>query len=249
MTGDQPAGGSGLPAVELRGVTFAYGRGRPVLEDVDLAVHPGEFVAIAGPNGGGKTTLVRLALGLERPARGQALLFGEPAHRFSRREGLGYLAQRAQLGLDAPATVREVVAAGRLRRSGLLGPLRGEDRARVEEAIERVGLTGVADRPVARLSGGQQQRAFIAKALAGEPELLVLDEPTAGVDTASQEALAGLLDRLRQDLAVTVLYVSHEFGAVEHYVERLVLIRGGVVFDGHPRELPGVWHDPSHAHV
>ena len=109
-------------ALELRDVSFGYGDGPPVLRDVDLAVKTGELVAIAGPNGGGKTTLVRIALGLERPDSGTVSLFGEPAHRFSRRATLGYLAQRAQLQLDAPATVEEVVSAGRLAAGGLLGP-------------------------------------------------------------------------------------------------------------------------------
>jgi zinc transport system ATP-binding protein len=236
-------------AVELRGVGFAYDAGPPVLDRVDLAIEPGELVAIAGPNGGGKTTLVRLVLGLERPDRGRALLFGEPAHRFTRRAELGYLAQRSQLGADAPATVREVVAAGRLVRGRLLGPLRTPDRHAVADAVARVGLTTVADRPLVRLSGGQQQRAFIAKALAAEPSLLVLDEPTTGVDVEAQEALAELLDRLHRELRVTILYVSHEFGAIERYVERLLLVRGGIVFDGRPDQLPGVWHDPSHVHV
>jgi zinc transport system ATP-binding protein len=236
-------------AVELRGVTFGYGEGPPVLRDVDLAVNAGELVAVAGPNGGGKTTLVRLVLGLERPESGQALLYGEPAHRFSRRNTLGYLAQRAQLQLDAPATVEEVVAAGRLAAGGLIGPLRRRDRVIVEEAIERVGLISVRRRPLSRLSGGQQQRAFIAKALAGNPSLLVLDEPTTGVDVESQEALAALLHRLHIELSVTVLYVSHEFGAIERYVERLLLVRGGIVFDGAPEALPAVWHDPSHTHA
>ena len=236
-------------AVELRGVGFAYDGGPAVLEGVDLAIEPGELVAVAGPNGGGKTTLMRLVLGLERPDRGRVLLFGEPAHRFSRRAELGYLAQRSEIGSDAPATVRELVAAGRLVRSGLFGTLRAEHQRAVDEAINRVGLTAVADRPLARLSGGQQQRAFIAKALAAEPSLLVLDEPTTGVDVEAQEALAELLDRLHRELAVTILYVSHEFGAVERFVERLVLVRGGIVFDGPPGELPGVWHDPSHVHV
>jgi zinc transport system ATP-binding protein len=236
-------------AVELRGVTFAYPNGPPVLRGVDLGVRRGEFVAIAGPNGGGKTTLVRLMLGLEHPAAGDALLSGEPAARFGRRAALGYLAQRSHLELDAPATVREVVTAGRLPRAGILGRLARHDRERVQEAIARVGLSDVADRPLARLSGGQQQRSFIAKAIASEPELLVLDEPTAGVDVEAQEALAALLDRLRRELEVTILYVSHEFGAVERFVERIVLVRGGIVFDGPPDELPGVWHDPSHVHV
>jgi zinc transport system ATP-binding protein len=236
-------------AVELRAVDFAYRHGQPVLQGIELAIERGEFVAIAGPNGGGKTTLVRVALGLERPNAGVARLFGEPAHRFSRRATLGYLAQRAQLGIDAPATVLEVVEAGRLAAGGLIGPLRRRDRAIVDEAIARVGLAEHTGAPLSRLSGGQQQRAFIAKALAGEPSLLVLDEPTTGVDVESQEALAELLDRLQRELGVTILYVSHEFGAVERFVERLVLVRGRILFDGAPSALPGVWHDPSHVHV
>jgi zinc transport system ATP-binding protein len=236
-------------ALELEGISFGYLPAQPVLTDVDLAVQEGEFVAIAGPNGGGKTTLVRLALGLARPQAGTAKLFGEPAHRFSRRATLGYVAQRAQVGTQGPVTVREVVAAGRLAQGGLLGPLRTRDRAIAAEAIADVGLAELADVPLATLSGGQQQRAFIAKAFAGEPALLVLDEPTAGVDAESQEALARLLARLHEDRRVTTLYVSHEFGAVEGIVERLVLVRGGIVFDGPPRDLPTEWHDPSHSHA
>jgi zinc transport system ATP-binding protein len=237
------------PALELDRVTFAYRPGQPVLRSVDLKVERGEFVAVAGPNGGGKTTLLRVVLGLERPTSGLALLFGEPAHAFSRRETLGYLPQRAQVGIAAPVTVRELVAAGRLAAGGLFGPLRRRDRTIVAEAIERVGLSDLAGRPLETLSGGQQQRAFIAKALAAEPSLLVLDEPTTGVDAEAQEALAALLDRLHRELQVTVLYVSHEFGAVERFVQRLVLVRGEILFDGPPSDLPGVWHDPSHAHA
>jgi zinc transport system ATP-binding protein len=231
-------------AVELRHVCFAYPGGPEVLHDVDLEVESGEFVAIAGPNGGGKTTLLRVAVGLEQPARGEALIFGEPAVQSSRRWRIGYLAQRAQLGIDAPATVREVVESGRVSR-GLLG--RG-DRSLVDDAIERVGLSHQARSVVSQLSGGQQQRAFLAKALAARPNLLVLDEPTAGVDVDAQEALAALLEELHRDLGVTILFCSHEFGAVEQYVDRLVLVRGGIVFDGDPTALPTSWHDPSHVH-
>jgi zinc transport system ATP-binding protein len=187
-------------------------------------------------------------LGLERPTRGRVLLFGEPAHRFGDRRRLGYLAQRTRLGVAAPATVREVVEAGRAAQRPI-GRLRSADRAAVAEAIERVGLADLATKPIARLSGGQQQRAFIAKALAAQPSLLVLDEPTTGVDVAAQEALAGLLEQLHRDLRVTILYVSHEFGAIEHVVQRLVLVRERIVFDGPPARLPGVWHDPSHVHA
>jgi len=235
-------------ALELDHVDFGYMHGHPVLRDVTLAVDAGEFVAIAGPNGGGKTTLLRLALGLERPTAGEVRLFGERADRFGDRAALGYLAQRTHVGVQAPATVREVVAAGRAART-LWGRRTREDREAVDEAIERVGLSHLAGRPLTRLSGGQQQRAFIAKALAASPKLLALDEPTTGVDVAAQEALAVLLARLHQELGVTILYVSHEFGAIEHVVERLVLVRERIVFDGPPSALPGVWHDPSHAHA
>lgn len=227
-------------AVRLDGVCFAYGNGPLVLRDVSLEIDRGEFVAVAGPNGGGKTTLMRLILGLEQPDTGRI-------ERHATR--LAYLPQRAEAGVDAPLTVRELVSAGRAPRTRLIGPLGRSDRESVREAIERVGLLPQADRSLSALSGGQQQRAFIAKALAADPDLLVLDEPTTGVDVESQESLGALLERLHRELDVTILYVSHEFGAVERFVERLVLVRGGIVFDGPPRELPDLWHDPSHAHA
>ena len=227
-------------ALQLEKVTFAYGHAPPVLRDVDLEVERGEFVAIAGPNGGGKTTLVRLVVGLEQPTSGRVELMVRK---------VGYLPQRTQAGIDAPVTVRELVTTGRASRTRLLGPLTAADRVSVQEAIDRVGLSPHADRRLTTLSGGQQQRAFIAKALAADPELLVLDEPTTGVDVEAQDAIASLLQRLRSELEMTILYVSHEFGAVEGFVERIVLVRGGIVFDGPPSALPGVWHDPSHAHA
>jgi zinc transport system ATP-binding protein len=227
-------------ALQLEKVTFAYGHAPPVLRDVELEVERGEFVAIAGPNGGGKTTLVRLVVGLEQPTSGRVELMVRK---------VGYLPQRTQAGIDAPVTVRELVTTGRASRTRLLGPLTAADRVSVQEAIDRVGLGPHADRRLTTLSGGQQQRAFIAKALAADPELLVLDEPTTGVDVEAQDAIAALLQRLRTELEMTILYVSHEFGAVEQFVERIVLVRGGIVFDGPPSALPGVWHDPSHSHA
>ena len=236
-----------VPAIQLEDVSFSYRGGPPALENVSLAVEQGAFLGIAGPNGGGKTTLLRLALGLERPASGRVLRFGRPA---GARSGprVGYLAQRAQIHSGTPVTVRELVEAGRLAVRGPLGPLRAGDRRAVEHAIERVGLRDRADAPLRTLSGGLQQRAFIAKALATEPMLLALDEPTTGVDAESQESLATLLAELRSELGVTILYVSHEFGAVEHVVSRLLLVRRRIVFDGAPDELPALWHDPSHVH-
>jgi zinc transport system ATP-binding protein len=220
-----------------------------VLRNVDLAIEEHEFVGIAGPNGGGKTTLLRLLLGLEQPANGTVRLLGEAPERLRRRWRVAYLAQRAQLGIEAPATVREVVSAGRVPVRGILHPLGSADRRSVLDAIDRVGLAQAADTPVARLSGGQQQRAFIAKALAAQPEILVLDEPTAGVDVEAQASLARLLEQLHRELRATILYVSHEFGAIEPFVDRLVLVNGTVVFDGPPKTLSPEWHDPSHVHL
>jgi zinc transport system ATP-binding protein len=236
-----------VPALELDGVSFAYRGGPPALEDVSLTVEQGAFLGIAGPNGGGKTTLLRLALGLERPGSGRVRVFGLPPG-VSGAPRVAYLAQRAQLGSGTPVTVRETVETGRLAVRGPLGPLRAEDRTAVDRAIERVGLAERASKPLRTLSGGMQQRAFIARALAAEPALLALDEPTTGVDATAQESLAHLLAELRAELGVTILYVSHEFGAVEHVVSRLVLVRGRVIFDGDPAALPALWHDPSHAH-
>ncbi|MBA2295723.1 MAG: metal ABC transporter ATP-binding protein [Actinobacteria bacterium] len=235
------------PAVELEEVSFAYGGGPPVLTGVSLAVEPGAFVGIAGPNGGGKTTLLRLVVGLERPVSGRVRLHGlAPGARDGPR--IGYVPQRAQLASGTPVTVREMVETGRLALRGPLGPLRADDRQAVAAALERVGLAEHATVPLRTLSGGMQQRAFIARALAADPVLLALDEPTTGVDAESQESLAALLAELRDALGVTILYVSHEFGAVEQFVSRLVLVRGRIVFDGPPAELPAVWHDPSHIH-
>jgi zinc transport system ATP-binding protein len=144
--------------------------------------------------------------------------------------------------------VRDVVEAGRAPLNPY-GRLRPDDREAVDEAIDRVGLRALTRRRLTSLSGGQQQRAFIAKALAARPRLLVLDEPTTGVDVEAQDALGALLHRLHGELGVTILYVSHEFGSVERFVERLVLVRERIVFDGPPSELPGLWHDPSHSHA
>jgi zinc transport system ATP-binding protein len=237
-----------VPVVRLDRVSFAYGDGVPVLEEVSLSIEAGELVAVAGPNGGGKTTLVRLMVGLERPAEGTVELFGEPLRPGGGDSRVGYLPQRAESGLSAPITVRELVEVGRAPARGVLSPLDDADQAAIEEAIERVGLTEHAARPLALLSGGQRQRAFIAKALAPSPELLILDEPSAGVDPTAQDALAALVGSLSTELGVAVVYVSHEFGAIEPHVRRLLIVRGGIAFDGPPSELASRWHDPSHVH-
>jgi zinc transport system ATP-binding protein len=236
-----------VPVISLAAVSFAYGDGPPVLTAVDLRVERGEFVAVAGPNGGGKTSLMRLIVGLEQPTSGIVELFGSPPGE-ARGSRVGYLPQRAEIGLEAPITVAELATAGRTARRGVFRRLQASDYAVINRSIERVGLATHRGTMLMRLSGGQRQRAFIAKALAAEPELLILDEPTAGVDASAQDALAGLIDELRRELGMTIVYVSHEFGAIEPYVARLVVVRGGIAFDGSPFAAPAMFHDPSHVH-
>jgi zinc transport system ATP-binding protein len=208
-----------------------------VLEDVSLRVDPGEFVALVGPNGSGKTTLLRLLLGSLTPVAGSTRLFGEAPDRVEDRWRLGYVPQRPVLASEVPSTVGEIVAAGRLSRSGWWRRLRQADRAAVEHALESVGLKELARRPLNELSGGQQQRAFIARAFASEPELLVLDEPIAGVDAGSQRRFRDALVHLVEQHRAGVLLVSHELSAVAGDLDRVVVLKRSVLFDGPPTDL------------
>src|SRR4051812_5013798 len=184
---------------------------RPVLRGVDLKVDTGEIVAVLGANGSGKSTLVRALLGLVPLSRGDVCLFGSPLERFAAWRRIGYVPQRATAAAGVPASVGEVVAAGRLAHRKPFRPSSREDRRAVRNAIEAVGLADRIGDGVATLSGGQQQRVLIARALAGRPELLVMDEPTAGVDLDSQEKLAEVMHRLVDD-GTTILLVAHEMG-------------------------------------
>ncbi|HUF84694.1 MAG TPA: metal ABC transporter ATP-binding protein [Acidimicrobiia bacterium] len=222
--------------LSARGVSFAYGPD-PVLEDVGLELAPGEFVALVGPNGSGKSTLVRVLVGLLGAGSGAVRLFDEEPHRLRERWRIGYVPQRLRLAPDVPVTVEEVVAAGRLARQGWWRRARPADRAAVDHALESVALADLRRRPLAELSGGQQQRVLIAKALASEPELLILDEPVAGVDAASQRLFRDSLVHLVEEHGAAVLLVSHELGAVADDLDRVIVLKRRVVFDGPPAEL------------
>ncbi len=225
------------PVLEAQALRFAYDDD-PVLDGVSLSVAPGEFVALVGPNGSGKSTLLRCLLGLLRPTAGTVRLFGEVPGHLADRWRLGYVPQRAGVTRDLPATVEEVVGAGRLARSGWRRRFGAEDRAEIEHAMSAVALLEQRHKRVSELSGGQQQRAFIAKALAAQPELLVLDEPVAGIDAESQHRFRDSLVHLVSEHAAAVLLVSHELGAVADDLDRVVVMRQGkVYFDGPPADL------------
>lgn len=217
-------------------MSFAYGA-EPVLRDISLEIERGEFVALVGPNGSGKSTLLRLLLGALRPQQGRVELFGREPRSLPDRWRVGYVPQRIDVPADLPATVDEVVRSGRLARRGWWRPARGSDRAAVDHALGAVALADLRRRPVRELSGGQQQRVLIAKALAGDPEVLVLDEPIAGVDAESQRLFRDSLVHLSQSHGATVLLVSHELGAVADDLDRVIVLKKTIVFDGKPADL------------
>jgi zinc transport system ATP-binding protein len=217
-------------------LSFGYGH-EPVLRDVTLEVRAGEFVALVGPNGSGKSTLLKVILGALEPGSGHVGLLGRPPRDVRDRWRVGYVPQRPSLLSEVPATVEEIVAAGRLRQRGWWRGLTGSDHAAVRHAIESVGLAELALRPLNELSIGQQQRAFIARAFAGEPELLVLDEPIAGVDAESQRRFRDSLVHLIRQHGAGVLLVSHELAAVTDVIDRVIVLKQRVVFDGSPSEL------------
>ncbi len=226
-----PAAKRAEPIIEVRGASFGYAD-RVVVADVDLTVTPGETLAIVGGNGCGKSTLVRGLLGLNDQLGGEVLLFGEPAQRFRRRHLLGYVPQRHTLSSTAAATVTEVVAAGRLPHHGLFSRLRAHDREIIAHSLELVGMAPAARAEVGTLSGGQQRRVLIARALAGEPQALLMDEPTAGVDAANQRVLAEVFDRLARR-GTTLLVVTHDIEPMAGALHRVVAMSAGTItYDG-----------------
>lgn len=236
------------PVVAVRGAQVSFD-GRRVLHGVDLEVARGEVVAVLGANGSGKSTLVRAVLGLTPLSAGTVGLFGTPLRSFHDWARVGYVPQRAGASSGVPATVLEVVASGRLSRMRRLARRSPADRDAVTRALDTVGLLDRSSDSVSTLSGGQQQRVLIARALACEPDLLVLDEPTSGVDAQNQVGLAEALARL-VERQVTVVMVAHELGPTAPLIGRAVVMEAGrVACDGPPptdTHLHG--HDPEHAH-
>lgn len=220
--------------------------GLPVLRGVSVTVHAGEAVALLGGNGSGKSTLVRTLLRLVPYERGQVHLFGTHLRRFQQWERIGYVPQRSTVALSR-AKVKEVVASGRLARRPIFAAPRASDRRAVAEALETVDLADRANDEMAHLSGGQQQRVLIARALVGHPHLLVLDEPTAGVDVEHQRVLATVLSALL-NRGIAVLVVLHDVGPLTPLINRVVVLRDGrVVHDGAlPDSLQGRHHHAGH---
>ena len=249
-TPETPAPGGAAPVVEARGLSVTLG-GQPILREVDLTVRAGEVLALLGANGSGKSTLVRTLLGVVPTSDGTVQLFGRPLGAGVDWSRVGYVPQRMPAAGGMPVTALEVASSGLL--SGRrLRPARG-GRRRALDALDAVGVADLAQRRVHELSGGQQQRVLIARALVREPDLLVLDEPTSGIDVPTQETFVRTVARLHES-GTTVVVILHEIGPFTPLIDRAVVLRHGrVAYDGAPprpaRDHADAHHDHTHAHA
>ena len=224
--------------IEMENVSFSFGDVL-VLDRVFFQVRRGEFLAVLGPNGSGKTTLIRCILGLVRPDSGTVRILGkEPWNLNSDRHRIGYVPQMISVDLAFPLLAGEAVLMGRYARLGFFHRPKNADREAARIAMERVGITDLAKRPIARLSGGQRQRVFLARALANEPEILFLDEPTTGVDPTTTESFYELLGGLHRG-GITIILVSHDVGVVASHVDGVACLNRGLVGHGRPEEVLG----------
>ncbi len=246
---------SATPVIEVEKVCFSYGGPVPALEEVDFTIPEGDFVSVIGPNGGGKTTLLRLLLGLLQPSSGRIRVLGRGP--VEARPLIGYMPQHAQLDPRFPVSVLDVVLMGRLGHAPRLGPFRSADRQAALDALRMVGIADLCHRSFAALSGGQRQRVLIARALACRPRLLMLDEPTANLDIGVQDDFHQLLREMNRSL--TLLIVSHDVGFVATMVKTVVCVNrrvavhptgsitGEMISEMYGREVGMVLH--SHGHV
>lgn len=222
--------------IELENVSFAYTT-TDVVKDVSLCIHKGDYVGIIGPNGGGKSTLLKLMLGLLKPKKGSVKLFGTEISKFKEWYRIGYVPQKTTIENNFPVTVEEVVLMGRFGRLGLFRFPTKKDYEIVSNALKQVDMFEFRKRQISDLSGGQQQRVFIARALATEPEIIFLDEPTVGVDVKTQKQFYNLLRSLNQELDLTLVLVSHELDVVAHEATELGYINRTMEYYGEPTEF------------
>lgn len=222
--------------IELDRVCFSYTTDE-VIKDISLQLHKGDYVGIVGPNGGGKTTLLKLMLGLIEPKDGKIKLFDTDIKDFKDWSRIGYVPQRTHIDANYPITVEEMAAMGRYGKRGLFRFPTKEDRDKTLRALRQVDMQDYKDRQINDLSGGQQQRVFIARALASEPEVIFLDEPTVGVDVKTQKQFYALLRKLNKELDLTLVLVTHELDVVAHEATELGYINRTLEYYGEPEEF------------
>lgn len=224
------------PIVTMNNINFTY-ENKPILKKVNFEIPKGKFMGLVGPNGGGKTTLIKLILGLLKPDEGEIKLFNTPIEKFQHREKIGFVSQKANsFNAGFPATVFEVVSTGLTAKLGYFKLMKKSHREQVLAAIEMVDMLDYAFENIGNLSGGQQQRVFIARALVNEPELMILDEPTVGVDQGNVKRFYELLDKLNKEQQITMLLVTHDTGIMTEYATDIVCLNRTLHFHGNPEE-------------
>lgn len=220
------------PLISVENVSFRF-QGLEVLRNVSFSISRGDFLALIGPNGSGKTTLIRLILGILKPTGGRVVLMGEEAGQFTQWRRIGYVPQKAtHLDPYFPASVREVVAMGLLSRKHFPRLLTRQDEAFIDRALEQVDMKELKSRRIGELSGGQQQRAFIARAIVNGPDVLFLDEPTAGVDADTQTRFYDMLADLNRNKGLTITLITHDFGIMTKHVNRVACLNQSLFFHG-----------------
>lgn len=223
--------------LQLNDISFAYEQ-RKALDHISLQVNEGDFLALLGPNGSGKSTLLKIILGLLKPTSGEVVLFDEPAKQFKHREWIGYVSQKSNaFNSGFPATVFEVVRSGLTKKVGLFKRLPKNVHTLIDEALEAVGMLAFKSRSIGALSGGQQQRVFIARALISEPKMLVLDEPTVGIDHENVQAFYDLLAHLNQQRGITMLLVTHDVDVVSSHITHVACLNQTIHFHGYKNEF------------
>ena len=217
----------------MKNVSFSYGS-QNVIEDVTFSVSKGELIGLVGPNGGGKTTLLKLIVGLLKPGAGRIEVVGTA----DKKPTISYMSQNAQrIDPNFPATVKEIIETGLYGKLGFFGRLSNSDKLAIETAIKNVGLAKLKGSQITELSGGQLQKVFIARALVSNPSILILDEPTTGVDAEGEEAFYMLMKRINELYGVTVILVSHDVYALIDHTDRLMFLNKKLLYDGKPKEL------------
>jgi zinc transport system ATP-binding protein len=222
--------------IDIRSLSFQYGT-KTVLENINLQVQKGSFLGLVGPNGSGKSTLIKCILGLLQPTKGDITIFGQPINKFNHWEKIGFVSQKANsFNSGFPASVFEVVSMGLFRKVGLFRFLTKQHKQKVREAIELVGMTDYLKQNIGELSGGQQQRVFIARALVSDPELLILDEPTVGVDIQSANNFYEMLSELNKK-GITLLLVTHDVAAMTEKVSAVACLNKQLHFHGNTKDF------------
>jgi len=229
--------------IDIENLSFQYDYTQ-VLKNISFRVEEGDFLALLGPNGSGKSTLLKIILGLLKPMTGEIKLFGEPSATFKHREWIGYVSQKSNaFNSGFPATVQEVVKSGLTKKLGLFKRPGRDAKEKVLEALKAVGMEAFMNRNIGELSGGQQQRVFIARALVSEPRLLILDEPTVGIDHENVQSFYDMLVKLNREQGITMILVTHDVDTVSNRISHVACLNQTIHFHGYKNEFDTISQD------